>query len=232
MRCISLVTLVLFLAPVYAEENEAEKLYRAMENKIRSVKSLHVVFEGEGTADGKKGKVKGTFDFEGNKFRIVQEVTVDGKTEKSLTVSDGKLTFSNFTGKAETFRRAPQDGDFEKALALLARGGPQTFFNVCSFGPPKKDDFNLDKFLKVKDIKLGPKEKIGKHDTQVLEYLAFFGKDKEAVKLSVWINPKTNLPVKLASVAKKEGKEVGRGVDFITMTVNDKTDAKLFELPK
>jgi outer membrane lipoprotein-sorting protein len=232
MRWMNLIGLLLVAAPAYGQENEAENLFKKMENKIRSAKALHLVFEGKATEEGEKGKFSGTFAFTGSKFRIALNWNVDKKTEKKLTVSDGKSTFSNFL-KPTTLAQAPQDGDFDKALALLTRGGPTTFFSVCSFGPPNAQDFDLDNFLTVEDFKLGLKEKIADHDTQALEYVAFFGKDKEPVKFSVWIDTKTNLPVKQISVEQKDGKEVVRHeVNFTTFTIDGKVDAKAFELPQ
>ena len=45
MRWIFLVPGLLLAAPAAAQENEAEKLFRTMEKKVRAAKSLEVVFE-------------------------------------------------------------------------------------------------------------------------------------------------------------------------------------------
>src|SRR5580704_12197054 len=45
MRWITLIAFVVLVFPVYAQENEAEKLYKTMEKEIRSAKTLHVVVD-------------------------------------------------------------------------------------------------------------------------------------------------------------------------------------------
>jgi hypothetical protein len=232
MRWISLVALALWLPCAYGQDSDPEKLFREMEKKIRSAKSLHFAFEAEekDTAGGKKvAETKGSFDLVDSKFRMEWEAKRGGETRNLLSVSDGKATYTTFTGKPTTLPR--RSNDFDKTLLLLAHGGPHLLFSTSFLGPPEK--FN-DNFFKIKDIKLGAKEKVGPHDTQAVEYAGLIGNDKAPIKSSVWIDIKTNLPVKMVNVFRpmKNGPEVRQVVVYTSFAVDASVDPKLFELPK
>ncbi len=229
MRTFSLLFLLVLLPQANAQGNDAEKLFREMEKKIRSAKSMHFIFEVEQWDAGKgvkDGKGKGTFDLDGDKFRMEREFG----PLKQLSISDGKSVYSNFTGKAQTFPRQNSSSN-EKSLQLLAHGGPMLFFSTTFFGPAQK--FN-DNFLKIKDFKLGAKEKIGERDTQMVEYVGEIGPEKSTINFSMWIDTKTKLPVKLIDVSQpqKNGAAIRSVIIFNAFTVDGTVDAKLFVLPK
>jgi hypothetical protein len=47
MDWLTFQALLLLAVPVSVQDGDAEKLYRAMENKVCNATTLHVVFEGE-----------------------------------------------------------------------------------------------------------------------------------------------------------------------------------------
>src|SRR5690242_15316271 len=96
MRWMTAVALVLVAAPAYGQENDAEKLYRAMEKKIRSAKTMHSVFDGQMTGgEGKKGVLKGEVRLaEGEKAHLVLAGDFAGKSMKMTFISDGKKAYS------------------------------------------------------------------------------------------------------------------------------------------
>jgi hypothetical protein len=236
MRWFSLPALMLVAAPAYGQQDEAEKLFRAMEKKIRSAKSLQLTFAGELTGDavkGMKGTLKGTaYLAAGNKFRIEANMEFMGNTEKKLLVSDGKSTYEKLGEKVNS---APPLPDYEKVSGIVARVGMTGIdilpLEVVPANPPKeKAPFDHDKKLPVKDFKLGPKEKIGQREIQVVEYtidLPLF-----PAKIAVSIDVQSQLPLKFVVVVEREGKEFLRLVETISVTVDGKIDPKLFEIPK
>jgi outer membrane lipoprotein-sorting protein len=231
----ALVTVALLAAPTLAQQpqNEAEKLYRAMEQKIRSAKALHVVFEGDVIKDGKKATFSGTVDWvEGNKCHFDLKMDVEGKSARFLAISNGKESFTKFGEQVDTKAQAPKPRDYEQGTGWLARTGMVCIFVV---GPKSKEQTqsgDIDKDLHVKDFQLGAKEKIGGRDTQVVTY-HFDLHDKLKVKTSVWIDTAMLVPVKRELTAERDGKEAFRVREtFSTFEVNPNLDAKRFELPR
>jgi outer membrane lipoprotein-sorting protein len=99
-----------------------------------------------------------------------------------------------------------------------------------SVKPGEEKEFDLDKDAPVKDFKLGAKEKIGDKTTQVVTYQLDF--DGTSAKMSVWIDTKTQLPLKRV-VAVDQGGQMFRITEtYSTFAIDPKLDSKLFEIPK
>jgi outer membrane lipoprotein-sorting protein len=231
MRFVTLVATLLVAVPAYGQDNDAEKLYRTMEKKVRSAKGIHVVIEGEFSGEGKKGKFSATLDMaEGNKLRLEMNGAFDGKDMKVISVSDGKATHTTYNGES-TDKGSPLDkGGFAKSLGVFARAGMLAMMRGQPDGE-NKEAFDLDKMLAIRDFKVGAKEKIGAHDTQVVQYVLDPGKEGTA-KVSLWIDTKTHLPVKRELMVDDNGKNFHITETISAFDVNPKLDPKLFELPK
>src|SRR5215831_4062263 len=92
MRFLMTLTLLGVVArPAAAEGNEAEKLFHAMEQKVRKARTLRLRYDLNITdAAGKKGTVKGTLVLgEGDRFRAEATGNLFGEAVKFITVSDG-----------------------------------------------------------------------------------------------------------------------------------------------
>jgi outer membrane lipoprotein-sorting protein len=235
MRWFSLLAVLTVATPAYGQKNEAEQLHRAMEKKIRSAKSLQLAFKGEMAGDGMKITCKGTVKMAvGNKFRLEIDADIMGKAEKMLFVSDGKSTYAKMGDKVDPKTEAPEPGMYDKVTGLIARlgmiGSFFLYFEVnSSTDQAKKEPFDLDKKVPIKNFKLGPNVKVGKRDAQVVEYVIEL--NGQPGKMSVTIDVQSQLPLKL--VAEGEGKKAFRMVETITeFTIDGKMDAKVFELPK
>lgn len=243
MREKVLLVLALAAAPVYGQENEAEKTFGEMEKKLRSAKSMHFEFDTVEGAKGEGATVKGSFDMaEGRaKFRIKSDTTRGDKKLEMLCVADGKATYAN-NGAFPKPLRIPAARPFnDNHLSLLARAGPITFFNACSAGPlpfaPRLANFedDINKSLVVKSFKSGSKEKVGDQETHVVHYEVTWGDKKgDAIQSTVWIDTKTLLPVKHKAVFTPTvgGKPVQTEIIFRAFSVDGPTDPKVFELPK
>src|SRR4051812_12873461 len=88
---LTLALLALVAWPAAAQENEAEKLFRALEQKVRTAKTLQLHFNAVITgADAKKWNTKGSMILgEGDKFRAEYESKRFGQEFKFTDVSDG-----------------------------------------------------------------------------------------------------------------------------------------------
>src|SRR5262249_33853527 len=125
MRWLTLLVVPCMVAPASAQESEAEKLYRATENKARAAKTLHLVvdsqLEFQTAKDTKKASIKLTADFaQGNKARLSTETDWFGKSFKALVIYDGKMRY----GKKENEDKADvRSNNQQLALGLLVRIG-------------------------------------------------------------------------------------------------------------
>jgi hypothetical protein len=52
MRFVTLLAMLFVAVPAYGQDTDAERLYRAMEKKVRSTKTLHLAFNGQITMMG------------------------------------------------------------------------------------------------------------------------------------------------------------------------------------
>ncbi len=84
----------------------------------------------------------------------------------------------------------------------------------------------------MSDFKLAGEEKIGERNTQVIQYtITAKGKNPNVLSMKVWLDAKTNLPVKLAMTGgSSDITDITE--TYSEFTIDAKVDAKLFELPK
>jgi outer membrane lipoprotein-sorting protein len=114
-------------------------------------------------------------------------------------------------------------------LGVFARAGMLAMMRSQPRGD-NKEAFDLDKMLAIRDFKAGAKEKVGTHDTQVVQYNLDL--KEGTAKVSLWIDTKTNLPVKRELTVDDNGKNFQITETISAFDVNPKLDPKLFELPK
>jgi outer membrane lipoprotein-sorting protein len=230
MRWMTLTVLVLLVGPAYGQENDAEKLYRAMEKKIRSAKSMHFAFDGQFSGEGMKGTMKGEVRMaEGEKAHMSMEGEFGGQNMKIMVISDGKSAYSKFNEQVSVKDTKPDEKHMEQGVALIARIGMIAAFQ--GIRQDSKDAFDIDKVAAIKDFKLGTKEKIGKHDTQAVEYHVTLP-DGTPATARVWIDTTTKLPAKRELTGQRVGKDFQISETFTTFAVDEKIDPKMFELPK
>ncbi len=89
----------------------------------------------------------------------------------------------------------------------------------------------------VTDFKLGEKGRIGLHEARLIQYALVTkglevrtGKTRFAV--SLWLDVKTNLPLKRVVVPLEEGLEFILTETYRSLTLDEKIDPAKFELPK
>ena len=232
MRC-SLVLLLCALAtsPAVAEPNEAEKLFRDMEKKIATAKTLELDVELKMDAPGSKVSVKGSMILgEGNRTRVEGSGVADGIPFKGVLISDGKKMHIVVNDKAEPTHKTPKQLSNVGRAAITRAGMPMSlpYFIISSI----VDDLNINDMYVVSDFNIGRKEKIGEREAQEIQYTFTFFEQKESLAMSVWLDTKTNLPLKRV-VTSTVDKEKFVYTEIISkMTLDPKIDAKKFELPK
>jgi outer membrane lipoprotein-sorting protein len=226
----SLTLLALAIAvPAYAQENEAEKLFRQMEKKLQAAKTVQVRFDATISIVGMAGSVKGDAAYgEGDKVRIDAEVTFSGKNSRATLICDGTKLYAKDSEKPKIELKDSPKGLGVYFRAVLPRVGIFAGIDDATKGKevPKVDDF-----FKVSNFKLGAKEKVGDTETLVVEYTVLVrGNDKATAK--VWVNTQTNLPARLELRMEINGATVALTESYADYAVDGKLDAKLFEVPK
>jgi outer membrane lipoprotein-sorting protein len=241
MRLIALLTALLFVAPANSQENEAEKLFKKMADKILAAKTMQIEFEREVSTKFGKLTQNGNFDLakESKKYRI----KLAGKKMGELSllfISDGKSTYLKDEIKNKELR-TDKPAEFHKNhLGMIARGCVSLLLHLHSTGLSGiPADHDINKVISVSKFELGPKEKIGDQDCQVIRFTVTLkeGNEEEA-SVAMWLNPKTHLPMKQTTAPKGEKKEGPGGnllnevLIFQTFNVDGAINPKVFELPK
>ena len=231
MRQLTVVILALVGAPAYAQDKDAENLYRAMEKKIRSAKTVQFAFDAQANGMGMKGSMKGEIRMaEGEKANITLQGEFGGKAMSMTMISDGKKAYAKFNDQVDIKDNDPKDKHVEQGLGMIARLGLVAGMRMVRQGGDQETD--IDKMAPIKDFKLGAKQKLGTQETQIVSYEATMPNSGTA-KVSVWIDTTTRLPAKREIVAEKGGNEEMRITEtYSNFTVDGKIDPKLFELPK
>lgn len=86
-----------------------------------------------------------------------------------------------------------------------------------------------DKDFPVKNFKLGVKETVDKREAQVVHYQIHNKIYNDLSDMTIWIDTKTQLPLKRVTNEKAEGKPDDG--DLQCVPVYSKLDGKLFEIP-
>jgi outer membrane lipoprotein-sorting protein len=223
-----LAPLVLLLVLPGAEPNEAEKLFRQMETKLAKAKTVDCAYEARVEAD-EAVTMKGTLLLgEGNKFRWEVNFESGGMKEKFTWVGDGAKMTVILNGDA----KPPEDVDKEGGVfwrAAVARTTMISFFWDHWWAD--------DEYLQLSAFKLRKKEMIDKQEVQVVQYTLTLKKAKEEkVEVSVWIDTKTQLPLKRVLTGSMPGSMLGKKMTitetYTKFEIDGKIDPKQFELPK
>jgi outer membrane lipoprotein-sorting protein len=229
-----LAFVVLFAVPADAPK-DADQPLRRLEEKLSKAKSLHMDFEAamEG-GEGNGGKFKGTLDFqEGGKARLELKGDVAGKKSTMLMVSDGKRMSSTGVGPAKEPQDTPKKFD-EILRGTVARSGVLlplfTVANVQDGEKPKETDVN--EMFKVSDVTIGKKEKLDDKEAQVVEYKLTIKSSKDSLSVTVWLDPKTALPMRRVLKSKQERQAMTITETYTDVMLDKQIAAKTFELPK
>ncbi len=229
------LTFVVLLAAPADAQKEADQPLRQLEEKLSKAKSLHLGFEVALEGDGgKSGKFKGTLDCqEGGKARLEIKGEGEGKPFGMLMVSDGQRMSVTGAGPAREPQEAPKKLN-EILRATVARSGLLLPLFAVETSPagekPKEPD--VDEMFKVSDVKLGKKEKVDGKEAQAVEYNLAIKAMKEPLAVTVWLDPKTGLPLKRVLKGKQEGGTMTVTETYTDVALDRKMEAKTFELPK
>ena len=240
--CYTLTALLLTLAsPALAQDREAEKLYRDMEQKIRSAKAVqfNVTIEHQGAAKDRGGMLKGSVLFtKGNQARLKVSGEVFGDKLNHEMVSDGKQTRLKPYVMMPQFKEEatlPTPKHLHGALALLVtRVGVDLSLKVMAYMLEAANEEDIEKAgdrnkLEAWDFKGGAAEKVGGREAKVVRFRVGPKGDNDSAAVTLWIDGRTLAPLKLGIVpnARETYSYTETYSDF---TFEPRIDARLFEL--
>jgi outer membrane lipoprotein-sorting protein len=168
----------------------------------------------------------------GNKVRLELAGAVKGKRGKMAAVSDGtKMRMTQDVGVGKDQETPKQLGEI--VLASVTRTGVFVPMFLLLEGPgEKREPFDIDKEYSVSDIKLGKKETASGKQTQTLHYKLTTKAAKEPLAVTVWVDVKTHLLVKRVVTVKVDKEMFTITETYTKPALDQKIDAKEFELPK
>jgi outer membrane lipoprotein-sorting protein len=249
--CVILTLMLVALAPwpAAAQENEAEKIFRDLEKKIKAANAVQVTVEIEiraikGREDQSKLKdnVSTANAFllftKDNKARLRMsgeyfgmELVSNGKQLK-LAIDEGDVPSINEAKAMPTPKHLnvllstleSRVGVTVCSAFIIIAPGPRfdSVFLALANAETKELDINLLKWG-VGNFKAGPAEKVGGRDAKVVSYLW-----AKASRVTLWLDAATLLPLKRDIVLEEWNMHIT--VIYTEFKLNPKLDAKAFDL--
>ena len=235
MRCLLTFALLATVAwPAAAQENQAEKLFRDLEKKVKAANAvqINVVIEIR-AIKGNKDKVSKANGFLLWTKDIKVQMKIRGENVGMEMVSNGKqLTLASDEGMLSD--EAPKPMPAPKYLhdllsTLCSRAGVTAGSVMVRFAPGPQFDLVLLKLgefdpemLKwgVSDFKAGAAAKVGERDAKAISYV--WG----GQRITLWLDSKTLLPLKrVYTLENMHITEI-----YTEFNLDPKIDAKAFEL--
>jgi outer membrane lipoprotein-sorting protein len=206
--------------------SEAEKLFRAMHEKIKRANAIRATVRLEVKAGGKdaKGRVSLLFTKD-NQARFKLKMDGSGRKEAAEMISDGKRL--KYAKAPDTIARAEADpvpAKFSGRLTrMLSSLGVLVASDDVNGAAPALEGFHLVSF------EGGAGEKVGGRDAKVVSYTVV-GLPGTDWNVTLWIDAKTGLPLKRMLVP--IGGRPGHITETYEITLNPKVTAGAFDLPK
>jgi hypothetical protein len=223
------VYLVALLGSAAPDPTDAKAAFDRMERQVLMCKTLRMHLEvNSGTGKDAFLAMKGRLLIApGDKVRLELDGSMGGNPAKMALVSDGTKQRATSTGSPA------QDQDTKKGLGKLALtsvsrcGVVPTFILIATQDPAEKEAFAIS------GLKLGKKEPVSGVESQVIEHQITLKNLEQPISVTVWVDVKTNLPVKRVVTLKEEGRDTIIVTETYTKAVVDgKLDEKEFALPK
>jgi hypothetical protein len=252
MRLFFVICILAVAGPALGQDAEAEKLFRAMEKKIKSAKALSVVSKDViGGIHASETAVTVQFAA-GNKARVEAKYRsgINGQHE-ILLVSDGKQAFATAKRLPTNERFMPLWPLFDPKLtptpprlneviaSLLTRDGITNYGQIYGLVTGGFGNFRVSGF------KLGPKVKDKKRNCQWIEYCLGERGERQPLKhehlpdhgdIQVLIDLETLLPLTrriwMEYNAERNPYLPYQVESYSEFLIDPKLDPKIFELPK
>jgi len=223
MKYIALLLLLVQSAP--AQESEAEKLFKKMEERLVNSKTLQFsvkVSSDRSPLDSTQAKFQMGG---GNRLRVDYQMSSGGPENTYLIVSDGKELKQTRQEQSWGPWKTAADQNAVTKIGTARLGGG---FFLLYYRLETRDA--ATKALPVSGFKSAGKEKIGEIETEIVEYTA---EHAEAGRLSIklWIDPLQALPLRRTVTGEFQGKTVVATSVYEGFKIDEKISEGKFKLP-
>lgn len=205
--------------------NQAEKLLRAMEEKIKAASAVQATVNIEIKANGKGGKGKASLLFtKNNQARLKINIDEFGEKQTAEMISDGKQV--KYAESPDMIAKVEADRTPAKLSKRLVRtlSGPGLYLTYHDLSG------RLPFWFKLVSFEAGAPEKVRGRDTKVVNYYVAGLPGANDWDVTLWIDAETSLPLKRVMVPIEEGRF--RITESYEITLNPKIAAGAFRLPK
>ena len=218
------VFLVLAIATLLPQEkNEAEELFKKMEEKLVKAKTVHLKLEG--SMEPMDFKITGELWLgEGGRVRMDLEGKSGDMVRSVSMVSDGTTVNTSSDDRKKSFKAPESFGKLVRTCIARAGflGTVDTTDSETEAGTEPGEGFTVSEF------KMGAKEKVGERSAQGLEFTVTKKKKKDTAAITLWIDVETQLPLK--RTLKLGGRSLTES--YSGLKLDEKIDAAKFEPPK
>ncbi len=235
MRPLSMISLLAVLAAPWPSTgkgaDDPEKLFRKMEENLTGAKTLRVSADVLLKVPEGELKIVGDLHFaDGDRVNLTLNSTVDGKTRKGTTVSDGKrIRWTTDGSSGHSLPTAPGLNRF--FVAKFARAGLGFGF-FLTVGDGKVAGKDIDTLYPATDFRLRGKAQVRGRTAQVIEHKLTWAGKEPVFRATVWVDAVTGVPLKRVLTGEKKGQTVHITEVYADAALNGKLDTKLFDLPK
>jgi outer membrane lipoprotein-sorting protein len=228
-------------------DDDAKKLFQKMEDSLSNARTLRcdlkLKFDGTGEPGGPflKRELSGSLALaKPDRIRFELRKTAPDPSDFPgiaywLTISDGKRELHEDSGTPKPLiRTAGRDDTATDVAILLARSG----LLLVTFPLPPVEARDLKNRFPVSEFKLRPLGKVGDVMAERLDYRFDVKGQKQPngddapLQASVWLDPKTSLPLKRTVTWKLAGVQVISIIEeYQNMVIDEKIDPKTFHVP-
>jgi outer membrane lipoprotein-sorting protein len=185
--------------------NDAETVFRTMEEQLTKAKALECVFHVKLGTESYDGSVSLA---EGNRARVEINETRNGQPMRLLIVSDGnRLSFQDNGLDQPQLRDTPKHLNAE-ILVWLAR--PGVFLPQAPLPDVKADDAK-DRF-RVSGFSLGDPGEVDGREARQLDYQLAVKGLNDPFSVSLWLDLKSGLPTRRNGAGRSGEKDSDRGL--------------------
>lgn len=247
MRYTAMALLLALTSPLWAQDNDAEKLFAAMEKKIQDAKAFQaaVTIDIQGDAKDRVSTFRGAILLtRQNQARLRVSGDDFGEARNWELISDGKSLYLKPYAAMPVFKEEAVLPTPKHLHPTLTRVTDRMGIMLMLFGmtyiveAAKVPDFEkagdrnrLDVFA----FKSGAVEKIDGRDAKVISFRVG-PRDEEGVPVTLWLDSKTLLPLKRVSDLRKNKGVVSEVIiteRYTAFTLDPMVDAgKAFAVPK
>jgi outer membrane lipoprotein-sorting protein len=215
------------------DKNQAEELFRRMESKVASAKTLQ--WRVKGTIESKQGG--STFEgscllADGNRVRAELAINANNQKLTKSIFSDGKESVVTSEPKPAARRQTPESLNRTVVISFSRIG----FIGIFPTPGPQKSPqapIDVEKLIDLKDFKMLVSEKVGDRNAQSVHFQITFKERPEEIGVTLWIDCETGLPLKRQVDTVLKGEKVGTFREtYEEFRVDQEIEGSKFELPK